>query len=305
MKQKSGLSKLNAFLAVVLVICICATAFVISKYPKIEAATETGAVEDVSVLETSFEPNTYGGVEFKSVEDVVKYYNECYDYTKTLTATYDENGETKTYYKLLGDENLSVHDLLVEGKSNDMINGLVPTVVGGLFKGGVKGLSPSDNRDPNIDTRDNGKIDLRTSLLTVDDVLDCNVVDNGDGTINITIQPKESILAMPGADSQGRFFNVLGDISSVVNSISVLSFSQGTIDENFVVAYRGGTGTVTIDTKTKEVIAGDFKMEVHIDVSHANVAVLKDKKAALDITYSNHYPASDEYLLNTKGITRK
>lgn len=305
MKKKSGLSKFNSFLAVVLVICICATAFVIYKYPKIEQTTDTTSTEDVSVLEKSFEPGTYGGIKFDSVEDVVKYYVECHDYTKTLTATYDEKGETKTYYKLLGDEKLSVHNLLVEGKSNDMINKLVPTIVGGLFSGSVKGLSPSDNRDPLCDTREDGTIDERTSHLTADDVLDCNVVDNGDGTINITIQPKAAVLAMPDADPQGRFFNVLGDISSTVNSIEQLSFSQGTIDDNFVVTYKGGTGTVTIDTKTKEVIGGDFTMEVHIDVVHANVLVLKDKSASLDITYTNHFPADDEYLMKSRQVTRK
>ena len=110
---------------------------------------------------------------------------------------------------------------------------------------------------------------------------------------------------MPMEDSQGRFFNVLGDISSTVNQISVLSFSQGTIDENFVVNYKGGSGTVTIDTKTGEVIAADYTMLVHIDVQHANVLVLKDKSASLDITYSNHYPADDEYLMTSRQMTRK
>lgn len=306
MKRKSKLNKFNGFLAIVLVICLAATAFVINKYPKIteDAGAETDA-SDVSVLEASFEPGTYGGKEFKTIDDVVKYYVECFNYTKTLTAQYDENGETKTYYKLLGDENLNVENLLVEGKSNDIINKLVPGIVGKLFSGSVKGLSPSDNRDPNIDTRNDGAIDLSTSALTADDVLDANVKDNGDGTITITIQPKQAVLSMPNEDSQGRFFNVLGDITSTVESIDVLSFSEGTIADNFVVTYKGGTGSVIIDTATGEITGGDFKMLVHIDVKHANVAVLKDKNASLDVVYTNHFPADDQYLMDSRQITRK
>lgn len=305
MKRKSGLSKFNGFLAIVLVICVVATAIVINKYPKIEAADANGGAEakDVAVID-EFKAGTYGGKEFKTQEDVVNYYKECYDYTKTLTTDYktDSNGK-QTYYKMLGTETLDVQNLLVEGKSNDIINKLVPGIVGGLFKGGSNGLSPSGGRDPKSDTRNDGKMDCSKSLITADDILAANVKDNGDGTITMVLQPKEAILSMPGEDSQGRFFNSLGDISSVVNSISVLSFSQGTVDDNFVVDYKGGTGTVVIDTKTNEITKADYIMLVHIDVQHANVAVLKDKNASLDIKYECQYPASDDYLANL-GITR-
>lgn len=306
MKRKSKLGKFNIFLSVVLVICIIATAYAISNYPQMTDPAQTSTVDqgDVSTLEASFTPGTYGGKEFATIEDVVKYYVECYNYTKTLTASYKEEGQAKTYYKLLGDENLTVKNVLVEGKSNSIIDSLVPTIVGGLFKGSVKGLSPSDNRDPAYDTRNDGALDLKTSALTAEDVLDANVVDNGDGTISITIQPKGALLAMPGEDSQGRFFNVLGDISSTVESIEQLSFSTGTIDENFVVDYKGGTGTVKIDTKTGEITEADFEMLVHIDVKHANVAVLKDKNASLDIVYTNHFPAADDYLMKSRSIER-
>lgn len=305
MKRKSGLSKFNGFLAVVLVICLIATVVMVSRPVKVEEASTETSTGDVSVLSQSFEAGTYGGKEFKTIDDVVNYYVECFNYTKTLTAEYTEGGEAKTYYKLLGDENLGVENLLVEGKSSDIIDKIVPSILDKLFKGSVKGLSPSDNRDPNNDTRDDGKIDCTKSHLTVEDVLDANVVDNGDGTINITIQPKAAVLAMPDADPQGRFFNVLGDISSTVESIDVLSFSEGTINDNFVVNYQGGTGTVTIDTATGEITAADFVMMVHIDVKHANVAVLKNKNASLDIRYTNHFPASDEYIKTSRDLVRK
>ena len=41
----------------------------------------------VAVID-EFKAGTYGGKEFKTQEDVVNYYKECYDYTKTLTAEY-------------------------------------------------------------------------------------------------------------------------------------------------------------------------------------------------------------------------
>ena len=309
-KAKSKLGTFNKILFVLFIILLVATILIVSlSAAKVPIVEESGGefVDEIKIDE--FTPGTYGGVAFNSVEDVVNYYVECFNYNKTLTSAYTENGEAKTYYKLLGDENLEINNLLVEGKENATINKLVPGIVSGIFSGAPKGLPPAANRDPQYDNRDDGpngsQIPQQESHLTADDVLACNVVDNGDGTINITIQPKAALLSMPDQDSQGRFFNVLGDISGTVESISVLSFSEGTIDENFVVNYAGGSGTITVDTKTKEITAADYEMDVHIDVKHANVTVIKNKSASLDIVYTNHFPASDEFLKETRNITRK
>ncbi|MCD7796961.1 MAG: hypothetical protein LUG95_04985 [Clostridiales bacterium] len=310
MKRKSKLTIFNRILAVILVVCIAATAYVINKYPVITEATEAESTDASFSEEINIDElvaGTYGGVEFNTIEDVVNYYVEAYNYTKTLTAEYTENGETQTYYKLVGEEELNVSNVLVEGKSNSIVDNLVPGIVSGLFSSDVIGLVPSGNRNPDLDTRtgsNDTEFDCTTSALTADDVAAANVVDNGDGTITITIQPKTVVLSMPGEDAQGKFFNSLGDITSVVESISVLTFSEGTIDENFVVTYSGGTGSATIDTSTKEITSADYEMLVHVDVQHASITVLRDKSASLDITYANHYPASDEYLEETKGITR-
>jgi len=304
-KAKSGLSTVNKILFVIFILLLVATIVIVAmssaKVP-VKPASTSEFVDEVTIDE--FVPGTYGGKEFTSVEDVVNYYVEVFNYNKTLTASYTENGESKTYYKLLGDEKLDVHDLLIEGKSNSTINGLVPGIVGGLFSGSPKGLPPSDNRDPQYDTREDGTIDEKVSHLTADDVLACNVVDNGDGTITITIQPKYAMLSQADKDSQGRFFNVLGDITSTVAQISVLSFAQGDANENITVRYAGGTGSVTVDTSTNEVITADYDMKVHIDVTHANVTIIKDKSASLEIDYTNHFPADDQFLMDTRQITR-
>lgn len=307
-KSKSALSTVNKILSVVLVLLVVATILIIALSPA-ESAAEPASAEntqssDEPVID-AFKAGTYGGVDFQTIDDVVNYYVEAYNYTKTLTAKYEENGEEKTYYKLLGDENLSVKNILIEGKSNSIIEGIVPTVVKQLFSQNIKPLSPGDNRDPKLDTRNDGQLDLTKCMLKPEDVLEANVKDNGDGTIDITIQPKAAVLSMPGEDSQGRFFNVLGDISSTVESIEQLSFSEGTIEENFVVNYQGGTGTVTINTKTKEITKADYMMKVHIDAKHACIAVLKDKSGSLDVEYTNHFPATDDYLKTTKGVVRK
>lgn len=307
-KDNSGLAKFNRFLTVVFVILLIATiGIVIFSSPKVAVDESEKAFEDVSVLDSEFKAGTYGGVNFSSQEDVVNYYVECYNNTKTMTVDGAYEGSPIQMYKLLGDENIEINNLLVEGKSNDTINKLVPGIVGGLFTGGVKSLSPGNSLEPKNDfqeTSDGTKIDRTVSHLTNDDILACNVTDNGDGTITLVLQPKAQILAMPGEDSQGRFFNVLGDISGVVSSISVLSFSQGTIDENFVVNYAGGTGTIKINVANKEIVEADYVMNVHIDVQHANVAILKDKKASLDIVYTNHFPADTTYLTD-HGVTTK
>ena len=157
---------------------------------------KAGSSEDTSVLEKSFEAGKYGGVEFKSLEDVANYYKEAYDYTKTLTAEYvNDKGQTETFYKLLGDEKINVGKVMIDGKENAVINKLVPGIVDGLFKPNIYGLVPCNNRNPKLDNTnssetDPGEKDFRKSFVKGEDVLDANITDNGDGTITMVIQPK-------------------------------------------------------------------------------------------------------------------
>lgn len=276
-------------------------------------ATEEEEVTDDVVID-ELTPGTYGGVEFKTVEDVAQFYVDAYNYTKTLTAEYiTEDGSKATYYKLLGTEDIQIGDVLIDGKANSTINGLVPGIVGGMFAAGTYGLVPCSNRDPNLDNNSenvaNGEIDtpydFRTSLMNpAEDILAANVTDNGDGTITLELQPKMQELAMRGEGPQGTTMEVLGDISGVVAGISIVKFEQGTAEENIKVLYRGSTIKVKVDTKTKEIVEADYNMVVDVAVNHATVTIIKDKSAKLQINYTNHYPADDEYLMNSKKIKR-
>jgi hypothetical protein len=272
--------------------------------------TDDSTTDSDTVVIDAFTPGTYGGVDFQSLEDVANYYVEAYNYTKTLTAQYtNADGETETFYKLIGDENLEVGSVMIDGSESAVINKLVPGIVSGMFAPNTYGLVPCNNRNPELDNNSSDDTrkadhDFRTSAVTADDILEANVTDNGDGTITLVIQPKAAQMSTRGDDSQGRFFEVLGDIGATVSSISVLSFAQGTAEDNVLVNYKGGTVTVKIDTATKEITEADYVMAVDIAVNHATVTVIKDKSAALTITYTNHYPASDEYLKEKKGITR-
>ena len=304
-KTKAPLKTLNKVLFTVFVLLLVAVILIIVISPAKVATTDAAAEEIVDeVVIDELKSGTYGGVNFASLDDVVAFYNECYDHTKTLTSQYkNAEGKTETFYTLLGEDDLQVESILIEGKENSMINNLVPGVVGGLFSNGLNGIPPCTNRNPEMDVDINGD-SLKTSRLVADDILAANVVDNGDGTITITLQPKMFNMSAPGMDCQGHVFNTLGDIAGVVSNITVLSFSQGDANENIKVNYMGGTAVVKINVASKEVVEADYHEVAQVAVAHANVAVLKDKSASLTIKYDMHFPASDDYLMNTKQITR-
>lgn len=260
---------------------------------------------DAPVID-EFAPVSAGGTDFASVEDVVAYYVEAYNYSKTLTAQYKDNeGNTQTWYKLLGEEELKVDNILIDGSSNATINNIVPGVVDGIYNPGLNGLVPSTNRNPDLDTDEwdgNGE-SLQTSRLVADDLVTANVKDNGDGTITIQLQPKAVNMSMPGKDAQGHLFQSLGAIDSTVENISVLSWAEGTTADNCKVNYYGGFATVTIDTKTKEITSAEYEMKAYVSVTHATITVIRDKSASLDVTMKWKYPASADYLMKSKGCT--
>ena len=271
---------------------------------------QTGSAEEKEDSEAppiTFEAGTYGGVDFKSIEDIVNYYNTVYDATKAETAEYiASDGGRPIFYAMVGTEKLDLKpgSLLIDGKANNIVNGMVPTILGGVFKGNIVGLPPSANRDPNADIDETGA-PLLTSRVTVEDVENAAVVDNGDGTITLTLVPVEVNLSSKGMDAQGHFFNSLGALDSAVEGITLLSWAEGTTQENVVARYKDGSAVVKVDVASGKIVEADYHMIVKVNVSHATLAgVVKDKSAALTLYYDNHFPASDEDLMNIRQLTR-
>lgn len=268
-------------------------------------ATTDGESENNGVLDVVFTAGTFGGVEFKEVADVVNYYNEAYNKTKAKTKTYSavEGSETWTFYEFLGDEKLQIKpgSLLIDGKANSMVDGLVGPILGGIFKPNVNGLPPCASRDPNSDIDSKGA-SLSTSRVVPEDIAACNVTENSDGTITLTLVPVAVNLSEKGMDAQGHFFNSLGAIDKTLQDVGV-TFASGTIEENCKVMYETGKAVVKVDVASGEIVEADYNMVVNINLTHASIAVLKDRGAALTILYDNHFPA-DDALLAERGFKR-
>ncbi len=303
-KRKSKLDVVIRILliALVAVLVVFAVKVVFSAAKTAPVAADATANEDKSLI-GEFQAGTYGGVKMDTAEDAVKYYVEAYNKTKAETADFNTPDGKQTWSAFIGDEDLIINSVIIDGNENPTINSMVPGIVGGLFTKGTTALPPSCGKKPSDDVDENGN-SLLTSSLTADDVLAVVVEDNGDGTITMKIQPKMAEMSHRGQDSQGRFYNVLGGIDSVVDSIKPLSWSEGTTADNCKVYYKYGTGVVKIDTKTGKIVEADYDMEVTVNVTHANVTVLRDKSAVVSITYKNHFPASDEYLSKNGQISR-
>ena len=254
-----------------------------------------------------FVAGTYGGVDFKSPEDVVNYYNTVYNATKAETAEYiAEDGGRPVFYALVGTESLQLKpdSLLVDGKANAIVNGMVPNILGSAFSGNIVGLPPSSNRDPNLDVDEAGE-PMLTSRVVPEDVVNCAVEDNGDGTITLTLVPAEVNLSTKGMDAQGHFFNSLGALDQVVENLGVVTWASGTTSENVVARYKDGSAKVKVDVASGKIVEADYHMIVKVNVTHATLAgVVKDKSASLTLYYDNHFPASDEDLMKVRQLTR-
>ena len=306
-KGRKGDKAFKVIIAVLLVVAIVGEFYIGLTMPNkinnaITAATSATS-EESNEPSLVFTPGTYGGVDFKTTEDVLKYYNEAYDKTKAKTADYkNENGDVETLYAFIGEENLELKEgsLLVDGSANAMLNGMVPGIIKGIFTQNICPLPPMSNRHP-ADDKDSKGVSFATSRAVIDDIKEASV-EEVDGKVKITLIPVATEMSEKGMDPQGHFFNSLGALDNVVAGISVLSFSQGGASENVKATYEGGSVIVTIDPASGEIVEADYHMVVNVDVTHANVSVIKDKSASLTILYDNHFPVS-EATWASKGYT--
>ncbi|MDE6124544.1 MAG: hypothetical protein K2G22_04855 [Eubacterium sp.] len=317
------MKKAIKIISIILAVCIVASGvvfgflkseeinFFFSKMHAVQVSISDGTWKEelekpaTPAADTGFVPGTYAGIEFNTVDDVANYYVEAYNKTKAETAKYiDADGNEQEYYAFVGDEELIPTSILIEGKENVVITKLGPTIVSNIFKSNVCGLPPSSNRDPQYDV-DEFNEPLLTSRIKGEDIKKCSVTDNGDGTITLTLIPQDCNMSHKGLDAQGNMFNALGPIDETVEAIELLSWAEGDTAQNCRVVYADGTAVIKIDTATQKIVEADYDMKVTASVTHASISVVKDKSATLVLDYIQHFPASDEYLMESRGLARK
>ena len=259
-----------------------------------EGEGEADSADDPAVID-EFVAGTYGGIEFKSLEDVVKCYADAYNKTKAKTAMFiDEEGKKVEMYAFCDQKEITITDILVEGKSNAVINKLIPQLLNALYVPTIGGLQPCNAREPENDNDENGE-SLKTCRVKAEDLVTANVKDNGDGTIVLTMQPKMVNMSRVGMDEQGRMFTSLNDIGAVVDAVDAFSWASGTTEENCKVVYKGGTAVVKIDTKSGEIVEAHYDMHVYVNIVHANLSVVHDKSLSATVDYKCDFPCSKEF----------
>ena len=126
-KRKSALDVIIRILliALVAVAVIFAVKVVFSAAKTAPVAADAAATEDKSVI-GEFQAGTYGGIKMDTAEDAVKYYVEAYNKTKAETAEFNTPEGKQTWSAFIGDEDLKINSVIIDGNENKTINSMVP-----------------------------------------------------------------------------------------------------------------------------------------------------------------------------------
>lgn len=201
-----------------------------------------------------------------SKEDIVAEYIKVYNTTKATGTFTGHDAMTCDSVQLDGSENSAVKKI-----ADGMMNS----------NGTDMQLPPYSSDNPATEC-----------LITADDVDSATYTDNGDGTATIKIVPKSVTNSKHFEDPQGKMFNVMEDVASTVDSISVLSWAKGDTASNVNLITEGGYAEVTYDKETKMMTKADYVLVTIADVQHASIKMLllNDKSAKATFTYTMSFP---------------
>ncbi len=201
-----------------------------------------------------------------SKEDIVAEYVKVYNTTKKAGT-------------FTGHDTMALTSVLIDGKENSMVKSLAA----GIVKADAKDmqLPPYTDSNPGMEC-----------MITAADVAEATYKDNGDGTATIKIVPISCKNSRRFEDAQGKMFNVMEDVKSTVDGISMISWAEGDTDSNVVLTCDGGYAEVTYDKATKMMTAADYTLITIADVQHANVAILKNKSATATFDYKMLFPGN-------------
>jgi hypothetical protein len=219
-------------------------------------ADTTAAPADTTAAPADKAPST--------VEEVLAEYAVVYKTTKA-------SGTFK------GHDTMSCEYVKIDGKDNSMVKGIAD--------GFVKATGTNMDLPPY-----KGDDNPMESLLTAADVDSATYTDNGDGTATIKIVPKAVENAKFKADPQGKAFNVMEDIAGALDGISVITWAEGDANSNVKLTEKDGYIEVVYNKDTKMMTKADYVLVTYADVTHANVAILKDKSASVKFVYTMTYP---------------
>ena len=91
-----------------------------------------------------------------TAEDAVKYYVEAYNKTKAETAEFNTPDGKQTWSAFIGDEDLKINSVIIDGNENKTINSMVPGIVGGIFHSGTSALPPTAGKVQKDDVDEKG-----------------------------------------------------------------------------------------------------------------------------------------------------